>query len=82
MDNKRIFWNYSFFTLRLLQAKNSDEILLDHQKSATHIIEFTDPPESNIVRKKEEKQTQYQDLLFELRILYPEHTVRLLVIVA
>lgn len=77
----RIYWNYSFSTLRLIQANKPDIVLLDQQLKAMFIIEFSAPAEVNIARKEEEKRTKYQDLLFQLRRMYPEYTVRLVVLV-
>ena len=77
----RIYWNYSFPTLRQIQANKPDVVLLDHQSRTIFVIEFSAPGETNIVRKKEEKRTKYRDLLFELRRLYPNHSVKMVVLI-
>nr|CAH7723309.1 unnamed protein product [Callosobruchus chinensis] len=48
----RIYWNYSFPTLELVQANKPDI--------------FSAPAEVNIVSKEEEKRTKYQELLGQL----------------
>nr|CAH7735776.1 unnamed protein product [Callosobruchus chinensis] len=57
----RIYWNYSFHTLELVQANKPDKTMF--------IIEFSAPAEVNIVSKEEEKRTKYQELLGQLRRL-------------
>nr|CAH7731350.1 unnamed protein product [Callosobruchus chinensis] len=77
----RIYWNYSFPTLELVQANKPDIVLLDHQQKTMFIIEFSAPAEVNIVSKEEEKRTKYQELLGQLRRLWPDYAVSLLVMV-
>nr|CAH7748892.1 unnamed protein product [Callosobruchus chinensis] len=77
----RIYWNYSFPTLELVQANKPDIVLLDHQQKTMFVIEFSAPAEVNIVSKEEEKWTKYQELLGQLRRLWPGYTVSLLVMV-
>nr|CAI5858217.1 unnamed protein product [Callosobruchus analis] len=77
----RIYWNYSFPTLELVQANKPDIVLLDHQQKTMFVIEFSAPAEVNIVSKEEEKRTKYQELLRQLRRLWPDYTVSLLVMV-
>ena len=76
-----IYWNYSFPTVRQIQANKPDIVLLDHQLKTMYVIEFSAPAENNIVLKEEEKRTKYRDLLFELRRLYPDHTVKIVVLI-
>nr|CAH7756870.1 unnamed protein product [Callosobruchus chinensis] len=77
----RIYWNYSFPTLELVQANKPDIVLLDHQQKTMFVIEFSAPAEVNIVSKEEEKRTKYQELLGQLRRLWPNYAVSLLVMV-
>ena len=77
----RIYWNYSFPTLELVHANKPDIVLLDHQQKTMFVIEFSAPAEVNIVSKEEEKRAKYQDLLGQLRRLWPDYTVSLLVMV-
>nr|CAH7738675.1 unnamed protein product [Callosobruchus chinensis] len=70
----RIYWNYSFPTLELVQANKPDIVLLDHQQKTIFVIEFSAPAE-------EEKQTKYQKLLGQLRRLWQDYAVSLLVMV-
>nr|CAH7766707.1 unnamed protein product [Callosobruchus chinensis] len=77
----RIYWNYSFPTLELVQANKPDIVLLDHQQKTKFVIEFSAPAEVNVVSKKEEKRTKYQELLGQLRRLWPDYSVSLLVMV-
>nr|CAI5845153.1 unnamed protein product [Callosobruchus analis] len=62
----RIYRNYSFPTLELVQANKPDVVLLDHQQKTMF---------------EEEKRTKYQELLGQLRRLWPDYTVSLLVMV-
>nr|CAH7720376.1 unnamed protein product [Callosobruchus chinensis] len=77
----RIYWNYSFPTLELVQGNKPDIVLLDHQQKTMFVIEFSAPAEVNIVSKEEEKRTKYQELLGQLRRLWPDYAVSLLVMV-
>nr|CAH7740913.1 unnamed protein product [Callosobruchus chinensis] len=77
----RIYWNYSFPTLELVQANKPDIVLLDHQQNTMFVIEFSAPAEVNIVSKEDEKRTKYQELLGQLRRLWPDYAVSLLVMV-
>lgn len=77
----RIYWNYSFPTLRQLRANKPDVVLLDHQQRAIYVIEFSAPAEINITLKEEEKRAKYQDLVYELRRLHPGHSVKLVVFI-
>nr|CAH7745623.1 unnamed protein product [Callosobruchus chinensis] len=77
----RIYWNYSFPTLELVQANKPDIVLLDHQQKTMFVIEFSAPDEVNIFSKEEEKRTKYQELLGKLRRLWPDYAVSLLVMV-
>nr|CAH7766629.1 unnamed protein product [Callosobruchus chinensis] len=77
----RIYWNYSFPTLELVQADKPDIALLGHQQKTMFVIEFSAPAEVNIVSKEEEKRTKYQELLGQLRRLWPDYAVSLLVMV-
>nr|CAH7747856.1 unnamed protein product [Callosobruchus chinensis] len=77
----RIYWNYSFPTLELVQANKPDIVLLDHQQKTMFVIEFSAPAEVNIVSKEEEKRTKYQELLGQLRRLWPDYAVSLLLMV-
>nr|CAH7727215.1 unnamed protein product [Callosobruchus chinensis] len=81
MGRCRIYWNYSFPTLELLQANKPDIVFLDHQQKTMFVIEFSAPAEMNIVSKEEEKRTKYQELLGQLRRLWPDYTVSVLVMV-
>nr|CAH7725867.1 unnamed protein product [Callosobruchus chinensis] len=51
------------------------------QEKTIFIIEFSAPAEVNIVSKEEEKRTKYQELLGQLRRLWPDYAVSLLVMV-
>nr|CAH7746205.1 unnamed protein product [Callosobruchus chinensis] len=75
------FPHYSFPTLELVQANKPDIVLLDHQQKTMFVIEFSAPAEVNIVSKEEEKRTKYQKLLGQLRRLWPDYAVSLLVMV-
>nr|CAH7729519.1 unnamed protein product [Callosobruchus chinensis] len=77
----RIYWNYSFLTLEHVQANKPDIVLLDHQQKTMFVIEFSAPAEENIVSKEEEKRTKYQELLGQLRRLWLDYAVSLLVMV-
>nr|CAH7715135.1 unnamed protein product [Callosobruchus chinensis] len=77
----RIYWNYSFPTLELVQANKPDIVLPDHQQKTMFVIEFSAPAEVNIVSKEDEKRTKYQELLGQLRRLWPDYAVSLLVMV-
>nr|CAH7745890.1 unnamed protein product [Callosobruchus chinensis] len=77
----RIYWNYSFPTLELVQANKPDIVLLDHQQKTMFGIEFSATAEVNIVSKEEEKRAKYQELLGQLRRLWPDYAVSLLVMV-
>ncbi|CAG9815370.1 unnamed protein product [Phaedon cochleariae] len=77
----RIYWNFSFPTLRQIQANKPDVVLLDHQTKAMFGIEFSAPVEPNTVLKEEDKRTKYRDLLFGLRRLYPDHSVELVILI-
>nr|CAH7731550.1 unnamed protein product [Callosobruchus chinensis] len=77
----RIYWNYSFPSLELVQVNKPDIVLLDHQQKTMFVIEFSAPAEVNIVSKEEEKRTKYQELLGQLRRLWPDYAVSLLVMV-
>nr|CAI5868241.1 unnamed protein product [Callosobruchus analis] len=68
-------------TLELVQANKPDTVLLDHQQKTMFVIEFSAPAEVNSVSKEEEKRTKYQELLGQLRRLWPDYTVSLLVMV-
>ncbi|KAG5884670.1 hypothetical protein JTB14_033208 [Gonioctena quinquepunctata] len=80
-ENCRIYWNYSFPTLKQIQANKPDVVLSDREQKTIYVIEFSAPGETNIVRKEDEKRTKYRDLLFELRILYPDHSVKMVVLI-
>ena len=58
-----------------------DMVLLDKEWKTTYVIEFSAPVVTNIVLKEEEKRTKYQDLLFELRTMYPDHNIVLIVLI-
>nr|CAH7728688.1 unnamed protein product [Callosobruchus chinensis] len=77
----RIHWNYSFPTLELVQANKPDIVLFDHQQKTIFDIEFSAPAEVNIASKEEEKGNKYQELLGQLRRLWPDYAVSLLVMV-
>nr|CAH7756518.1 unnamed protein product [Callosobruchus chinensis] len=51
------------------------------RKKTMFVIEFSAPAEVNIVSKEEEKRTKYQELLGQLRRLWPDYAVSLLVMV-
>ena len=77
----RIYWNYSFPTVRLIQANRPGIVLLDHQTKVMYVIEFLAPAETNITLKEEEKRTKYRDLRYELQVLYPDYSVRMVVLI-
>ncbi|XP_021925527.1 uncharacterized protein LOC110832658 [Zootermopsis nevadensis] len=80
-DKCKIYWNYSFPTTRQLTATKPDIVLIDTSGCTMYVIEFSAPAETNIVVKEAEKLTKYQDLVFELRQLYPGFTVKLVVLI-
>ena len=80
-DNCRIYWNYPFPTTHLIQANKPDIVLLEKRTSSMYVIEFSAPAETNIDIKEREKRAKYIDLVGELRRLYPECSVRLVVLV-
>nr|CAH7728195.1 unnamed protein product [Callosobruchus chinensis] len=61
-------------------ANKPDIVLLDHQQKTMFVIEFSAPADVNIVSKEEEKRTKYQELLGQLRRLWPDYAVSLVVI--
>nr|CAH7744714.1 unnamed protein product [Callosobruchus chinensis] len=63
------------------QANKPDIVLLDHQQKTMFVNEFSASAEVNIVSKEEEKRAKYQELLGQLRRLWPDYAVSLLVIV-
>nr|CAH7751885.1 unnamed protein product [Callosobruchus chinensis] len=77
----RIYWNYSFPTLELVQANKLDIVLLNHKQETMFVTEFSAPAEVNIVSKDEEKRTKYQELPGQVRRLWPDYAVSLLVMV-
>lgn len=77
----RIYWNYTIPTPRPLQATKPDIVLLDHGTREIFVIEFSCPAEKNISSKEIEKREKYSDLLSELRQMYPEHSVKLVVLI-
>lgn len=80
-DNCRLYWNFSFATIRHVQANKPDIVLLDKLARAIYVIEFSAPAEPNVVQKEEEKQTKYQPLVFELKQLFPGHSVKIIVLI-
>ena len=70
----RIYWNYSFPTVRLIQANKPDIVLLDHQTKVMYVI-------TNITLKEDEKRTKYRDLRYELQVLYPDYSVKMVVLI-
>nr|CAH7713713.1 unnamed protein product [Callosobruchus chinensis] len=79
-ERYRIYWNYSFPTIELVQANKPDIVLLDHQQKTMFVIDFSASAEVNIVSMEEEKRTKYQELLGRLLRLWPDYAVSLLVI--
>nr|CAH7760149.1 unnamed protein product [Callosobruchus chinensis] len=69
----RIYWNYSFSTLELVQANKPDIVLLDHQQNTMFVIQFSASAKVNVVSKEEKKRTKYQELLGRLRRLWPDY---------
>nr|CAH7752034.1 unnamed protein product [Callosobruchus chinensis] len=69
--------------LRVLyyHLRHSYGVLLDHQQKTMFVIEFSAPAEVNIISKEEEKRIKYQELLGQLRRLWPDYTVSLLVMI-
>lgn len=80
-DKCKIWWNYSFSTTRQLEATKPDIVLLDNLSHAMFVIEFSAPAETNMAAKEIEKRTKYQDLLCELRQMYPGYSVKLVVLI-
>nr|CAH7720770.1 unnamed protein product [Callosobruchus chinensis] len=58
-----------------------DPALTCHLQPLSHRRAFSAPAEVNIVSKEEEKRTKYQELLGQLRRLWPDYAVSLLVMV-
>jgi hypothetical protein len=83
VDNSRcrIYWNYSIPTPRPLNATKPDIVLHDHETREIFVIEFSCPAERNISTKEVEKREKYSDLLSELRQMYPEHRIKLVVLI-
>src|SRR5699024_8136098 len=80
-ERSRIYWNFPITTVRHLPANKPDVLLLDKQEKCLFVIEFSAPAENNIKTKEEEKRTKYQELITELRQLYPGHRVKLVVLI-
>ena len=80
-DKCKIWWNFSFSTTRQLSATKPDIVLLDLGARSMYVIEFSAPAEANMEAKERDKRTKYQDLLFELRQLYPGYSVKLVVLI-
>lgn len=76
-----IYWNFSFHGTRILTANKPDIVLRDLEKKVIYVIEFSAPCETNIISKEEEKMTKYQELLLELRHIYPDYSVRMVVLI-
>lgn len=72
----KIYWNYPFSTLTVLQANKPDVTPLRASERAMYSIKFFARVEINLVRKEEHKGTKYQDLLFEPHKLYPDPACR------
>lgn len=66
-----------YYYLRLPQANIPDVYLLNHYVYHRVLV----PAESNVALKDKEMHTKYQDLPFELHRIYPEHAVRLVVLI-
>jgi hypothetical protein len=80
-DRSRVYWNFAFSTTQQIQANKPDIVLLDKEAKSMYVIEFSAPAETNITVKEEHKRTKYQDLLFELKRLYPENNIQLVVLI-
>lgn len=65
----RIYWNYSFPTLKFPQSNRAYVFILDHYKRLMNITEFLTPVETNIARKGEEKRNKYISVCCTLRTL-------------
>lgn len=80
-DNCRIYWNFSFSTIRQIQANKPDIVLLDKLTKSIYVIEFSAPAEINLILKEEEKRTKYIPLVYELKQLFPGHSVQTVVLI-
>lgn len=45
------------------------------------VIEFSSPAERNICSKDREKREKYSELLSELKYMYPDHRIQLVVLI-
>ncbi|GLV36017.1 hypothetical protein CBL_01781 [Carabus blaptoides fortunei] len=68
-------------TINETTANKPDITLLNLKNKLMFVIESSCPAGPNISRKEKEKRDKYQDLLSELRKLYPGFTVQLVVLI-
>lgn len=54
-EKARIYWSYSFSTLRLLHANQPDVVHLYYQKRLIYIFEFSVPAETNVSRNEKKE---------------------------
>ncbi|XP_030746059.1 uncharacterized protein LOC115874901 [Sitophilus oryzae] len=80
-ETTKIYWNYTFQAFGQIRANRPDIVLQDIAKKIIYVIEFSAPSEKNIISKEEEKREKYQELLEQMRRMYADHSVRLVVLV-
>jgi hypothetical protein len=80
-ENKKILWDFSVQTDRVIQARRPDIVLIDGDRNAVTIIDIAVPADTNISEKEKEKVEKYQDLKMEIKRLWKKKTVKVVPIV-
>ena len=76
--NLEYWWNISTKTATKILHNKSDLLLWDQDQKICQVIEFSCPPDTNVLRKVEEKVAAYGPLIRNLQIIYKDYQFKML----
>jgi hypothetical protein len=80
-DNCKLYWNRSIITDKTVPSNQPDITITNKKTKNTFLIDIAIPNAHNLVRTINEKQSKYQELANEVRVMWKQDAVQVVPIV-
>ena len=75
------WWNITIKTATKVPHNKPDLIIWNHGKDVCAVVDFSCPLDSNITKKVAEKKNNYEPLIRNMQIMYPNYKFEMIPIV-
>ena len=81
LNTRRSWWNITIKTAAKIPHNKPDLIIWNHQKVVCTVVDFSCPLDSNITKKVAEKKNNYEPLIRNMQIMYPNYKLEMIPVV-